>query len=252
MRHLHFDCFSGVAGDMTLGALLDVGASEEALREGLSSLAMGTPFELKIWREARHNIYGNRVAVLVEGEDADALAHKHHGENHEHRHYREIREIITKSELSEDVKALALSIFQKIAEAEARLHDSTVEEVAFHEVGAVDSIVDVVGAAILIRNLNPARITATPLPMGHGFVRCQHGFLPIPAPATLEILRGVPLVDARLPFEFVTPTGAAIIAATAEEYGEFFSMTPSRIGYGIGKRDLKERPNALRVILGES
>lgn len=308
MRHLHFDCFSGIAGDMTIGALLDAGASEDALRRGLAGLRVGQPFELKIWRERRHGIAGNRVAVLVDGQDADELAHRrtrgphpsagaphshehshehghshehrrgihheghehhdpaharshsHHDHAHEHSHdhahehrpYREIRAMISESALGEEVKKLALAIFQRIAVAEAKIHEQPVEEIAFHEVGAIDSIVDVVGAAILIRELAPTRITASPLPMGHGFVRCQHGRMPVPAPATLEILKGVPLYDAKLRFELVTPTGAAIVAATAEQYMAFAPLAPERIGYGLGKLQLEDRPNALRIILGES
>ena len=304
MKHLHFDCFSGISGDMTLGALLDLGASEEraalatVLREGLALLPLPTSFELKIWREPRQSIMGTRVAVLVGGHDADEVAtglhatpHEHHshehdhgseahshdhhdhGHNHHHGHegahahehkhehhqpqehshhaFTHIKAQISSSKLTEDVKHLALQIFQRLAIAEGKLHGQDPEKVEFHEVGAVDSIVDIVGVSLLLRHLNPASISSSPLPMGHGFIKCRHGRMPVPAPATLELLRGIPVYDANMRGELVTPTGAAIIAAVATSFSRFVSFTPQQIGYGMGKNDFADRPNALRVVLGE-
>jgi uncharacterized protein (DUF111 family) len=299
---------------MTLGALLDAGASEAVLRDGLAKLSLPESFELKLWREPRHAIMGTRVGVLVGGHDADEVArgvhhehshdhhdhahqshdhehhhggehsHEHHDHGHEHQEhshehehkseqhshehshqhspedghkhghhpYKKIKAQILGSRLGDDVKEVAIKIFQRLAIAEGKLHGQDPEEVEFHEVGAVDSIVDIVGAAILIRHLNPAVISASPLPMGHGFIRCRHGRMPIPAPATLELLRGAPVYDAGTRGELVTPTGAAIIAALATSFSRFVSITPQQIGYGVGKNDFAERPNVLRVILGES
>jgi uncharacterized protein (TIGR00299 family) protein len=278
VRHLHFDCFSGISGDMTLGALLDAGASETVLREGLALLSLPESFELKTWKEPRHAIVGTRVGVLVGGHDADEVAsgvhdhshshdhshehshdhtHEHHEHKQDHKHdnshhpYKKIKAQILGSKLGDDVKVLALKIFQKLAIAEGKLHGQDPEEVEFHEVGAVDSIVDIVGAAILIRYINPVSVSASPLPMGHGFIKCRHGRMPIPAPATLEILRGIPVYDAGTRGELVTPTGAAIIAAVATSFSRFLTITPQHIGYGMGKNDFVERPNALRVIIGE-
>ena len=307
MRHLHFDCFSGISGDMTLGALLDLDSSSEhptlatVLREGLALLPLPKSFELKIWREPRQSIMGTRVGVLVGGHDADevasglhdhhshehahgseAHAHEHHDHHHDHGHghhhahegahaheaghthehthshqehdhhaFKHIKAQILSSKLTEDVKQLALQIFQRLAIAEGKLHGQDPEEVEFHEVGAIDSIVDIVGASILLRHLNPASISSSPLPMGHGFIKCRHGRMPVPAPATLELLRGIPVYDANMRGELVTPTGAAIIAAVATSFSRFVSVTPQQIGYGMGKNDFADRPNALRVVLGE-
>lgn len=267
---------------MTLGALLDLGASEKKLREGLSLLRLPRSFELKLWKEPRHSIVGTRVAVLVNGHDADELAdkqaqaareaqahshdHSHdHGHSHDHHHshadashnhldhnpFKKIRAQILESALPENVKEITLQIFHKIAVAEGKIHNQSPEEVEFHEVGAIDSIADIVGCAILIDDLAPKSISASPLPMGHGFIRCRHGRMPVPAPATLEILKGVPVYDAQMRGELVTPTGAAIIATLATSFARFIDGTPTQIGYGIGKNNFADRPNALRVILAE-
>ncbi len=163
-----------------------------------------------------------------------------------------IRDLIEKSALRARVKDISQKIFHKLAVAEAKIHGTSVEEISFHEVGAIDAIVDIIGTAILLDAISPERVTASPLPMGHGFVRCAHGRMPVPAPATLEILRNVPLYDAKTAFELVTPTGAAIIATIADEFSHFASIKPQSIGYGLGKRNLSDRPNVLRVIFGES
>jgi pyridinium-3,5-bisthiocarboxylic acid mononucleotide nickel chelatase len=311
VKHLHFDCFSGISGDMTLGALLDLDTNEERagrhngtaletiLREGLALLPLPKSFELKTWREPRQSIMGTRVAVLVGGHDADEVAtglhathephshphggeahsHDHHAHHHDHGHdhqqsahthehthqhahhehshhhdhhaFKHIKAQILSSKLAEEVKHQALQIFQRLALAEGKLHGQDPEEVEFHEVGAVDSIVDIVGVSILLRYLNPFSVSSSPLPMGHGFIKCRHGRMPVPAPATLELLRGIPVYDANMRGELVTPTGAAIIAAVATSFSRFVSFTPQQIGYGMGKNDFADRPNALRVVLGE-
>ena len=174
----------------------------------------------------------------------------HHGEHHEHRNLHDIEHIINNSDLSEKVKKISLDIFGHVARAESKIHNKPVGEVHFHEVGAVDSIVDIVGAAICIEYLNPEYIIASPVEMGGGFVNCAHGTFPVPAPATLEIMKGKPMKLGAVPFETATPTGVAILVALADEFAETLSFTISKTGYGIGHRDT-EIPNVLRVCLGE-
>ncbi|MHB0913964.1 MAG: nickel pincer cofactor biosynthesis protein LarC [Armatimonadota bacterium] len=227
MKTAYFDCFDGISGDMTLGALIDAGADEAALRAELAKL--GLDFELVIGRSTRRGISGVSVEV------------RHH--EHEHRHLPDIERIIGGSALSEGVKARALLIFRRLAEAEGRVHGVPAEHVHFHEVGAVDAIVDIVGVCICLELLGVERIASSPLPLGSGFVECAHGTIPIPAPATVELLSGVP-VYAGGEGETVTPTGAAIIRC-AEDF-EMPQMTLSGVGYGAGARSL------LRVMLGES
>ena len=194
MRILYFDCFSGVSGDMTLAALLDLGLPQEKLRQELAKLGLGN-FSLEIFRGSRSGIAALGLEVKVGPQ-----------EEH-HRHFPDIRKMIETSTLDQSVKEKSLAIFQRLAEAEAKVHGQRVEEVHFHEVGAVDSIVDIVGTAIGIDHFAPERIFSSELPMGRGFVRCQHGRLPVPAPATLEILKGYPIKNVDVEGELVTPTG---------------------------------------------
>jgi len=177
------------------------------------------------------------------------LEHEH--EHHVHRNLNDIEKIICESELSDKVKIISMDIFRRVAQAEAKIHGKSLEEVHFHEVGAVDSIVDIVGAAICIEYLKPDRIIASPVEMGGGFVNCAHGRFPVPAPATLEIMKGKPLKFGAVPFETATPTGVAILAALADEFTEKSAFTILKTGYGIGHRDT-EIPNVLRVCLGET
>jgi uncharacterized protein (TIGR00299 family) protein len=242
MRTLYFDCFSGISGDMTLGALLGIGLPEEKLRGELAKLGVG--FALEIFPGSRNGIAAWGVEVKPE-------PHGHH-HHHPHGHFGEIRKLIETSPLSPEVKRLSLAIFQKVAEAEAKVHNKPIAEVHFHEVGAIDSIVDIVGTAIGIDHFKPARIVSSELPMGWGFVQCQHGRLPLPAPATLEILKGYAVKSANVEGELVTPTGAAIIAALSSGAESFPAMKVETVGYGMGKKEFPDRPNLLRLVLGET
>lgn len=351
---LHFDCFSGVSGDMTLGALLDIGVSLDVLRDGLALLDL-SGYEIHAERRMVGVLDAVKLRVLLHpshpskplepthththvhehgpqhkhthphdhhhdhqhahphehthdhehthehghghdrqhthdhghhdhqhtheyghGHDRQyAHPHGHHQHTHEyghdhqhvheyghhhegsiedgsHRSYADIRSMIERSGLPRGVKERAQAIFLRLAQAEAAVHGMSVEKVSFHEVGAVDSIVDIVGVAIGLEALGIEKVTCSPLPMSRGFVRCQHGRLPLPAPATLEILRGVPVYDSGLSVELVTPTGAAIVAAMAEEFVSFPSFTLQSVGYGAGERQLSDRPNLLRLVLGRS
>lgn len=244
MKILYYDCFAGISGDMNLGAMIDLGVAPDYLLGELKKLDIGA-YEIKITKDNRKGITGTKVEVSA---DSDVCAgHGHHcGE----RTFKDIVDIIGKSDLSAKVKSISLNIFERIAEAEGKIHGCRTEDVHFHEVGAVDSIVDIVGAAVCLDYLQPERIVSSPVELGGGFVRCSHGTLPVPAPATVEILRGIPVKSGAVPYETATPTGAAILAATVDDFTEELYFTPQKIGYGIGQRDT-EIPNVLRVYLGE-
>lgn len=270
MRTLYYDCFSGISGDMNLGALIDVGVDKEYLIKELSKLNLDE-YELKIDKDNRKGITGTKVDVILKhhSHTNSASSHDHHhveyhhisGENHKHchndnnhehnhRNLQDIELIIQKSNLNENIKNISLGIFKKVAEAEAKVHGKTMEEVHFHEVGAVDSIVDIVGAAICFDCLKIDRIKASTVEVGSGFVKCAHGVMPVPAPATVEILKGVPL-RSNLSFEATTPTGAAILAYAVEEFTDSRNFKIDKIGYGIGQKDIGDIPNVLRVYIGE-
>ena len=236
MRIAYFDCFAGISGDMTLGALLDAGADEARLRDELSKLT-GIHFDLEITKVVKQGIEATNVHVIT--------GHERH-----HRRLNDITEVINSSALSDTIKARAINVFRVLAEAEGTVHGTGPEEVHFHEVGAVDAIVDIVGASILMDLLGVEKVYASPLPMGHGFVEAAHGRIPLPAPATVEILRGVPVYDAKIEGELVTPTGAAIVRTLASEFGDMPSMKVESVGYGAGKSDFPF-PNTLRVFVGE-
>ena len=236
-KTLFLDAFSGVAGDMTIAGLVDLGVPFQVVQESVALLGLsGFALELKqTWGGA---IGGTKFDVVVADAQPD-------------RRYRAIDDMLAASSLASGVKALARRIFLRLAEAEAEVHRSTLDSVAFHEVGAVDAIVDIVGAAACFDYL-AADVVASPLPMGRGSVLCQHGVLPLPAPATVACLRGVPTVDAAIEAELVTPTGAAIVASVAREYRAWPNFAPERIGWGFGTRILPDRLNALRVVLGSA
>jgi pyridinium-3,5-bisthiocarboxylic acid mononucleotide nickel chelatase len=265
-KHLHLDCFAGIAGDMFLGAMLDLGVPEAVIRDGLALLPV-TGYELRIGRTRQMSIVGCDVKVVVERaaslpsverpHDHDHH-HDHHHDDHDHDHdsgvhahrtWRSIREMIEASTLSMGVKRRALGIFERVALAEGRLHGVTVDEVAFHEVGAIDSIVDVVGAAVALEHLAPRRISSRPVPLGRGFTRCAHGTLPVPSPAALEILTGARVEDGGAAVELCTPTGAAIVASCVEEFTEMPAGRLVAVGYGAGDMTLPDRPNLLRTML---
>jgi len=238
MKILYYDCFSGISGDMHLGAMIDLGVDPDHLIQELKSLNL-EGYEIKISKDQRKGISGTRVDVVL-------LTHSHH-----HRNLDDISKIINSAGLDQAVKDRSLKMFTKLAKAEAKIHDKKINEVHFHEVGAVDSIVDIVGAAICIEYLNPDRIMASEVELGGGFVKCAHGTFPVPAPATMEILEGVPVRTGAVQFESTTPTGALILACNVDEFGSMKGLSTQKTAYGIGKADL-EIPNVLRVYLAES
>jgi uncharacterized protein (TIGR00299 family) protein len=223
---------------MNLGALVDLGVDPEYLRTELGKLNVAG-FELEVVRDKRKGISGTKVTVLI-----------NNPENEKHRHLRHIKEIIEGSSLSDTIKEKSLAIFMKVAEAEAKVHGIAIEKVHFHEVGALDSIADIVGAAICQEALEVDEIHASPVQLGGGFVKCAHGLMPVPAPATAEIVEGIPVLSGLVDYEATTPTGAAILAATVDCFSEKMEMVPDKTGYGIGQRDGKI-PNVLRVYLAE-
>ena len=232
----YFDCISGISGDMTLGALLDLGVPVEWLQERLKKIPLKA-FDIRVEQILRNGLKAQNVYVDVKDDGKS-------------RNYKEIKLLIEDSPLSEGVKNKSLKIFKRIANAEAKIHQCPVEKVHFHEVGGVDAIVDIVGTALCLKHLGIKKIIASTIPFGRGFVSCSHGTLPIPAPATIEILKDVPVYGTQIENELVTPTGAAIIASIAESFGPIPQMTVEKIGYGAGKNNLGSRPNLLRVITG--
>jgi uncharacterized protein (TIGR00299 family) protein len=233
----YFDCFAGVAGDMVLGALLDAGGSAEALRGGLAGVPVD-PFELEVTRVERGGIGATHVRVRV-------------GRSPVVRTWAYLRGALSEADLPAPVRDRTLAIFGRLAEAEALIHRKPVDQVHFHEVGAVDAVVDVVGSALLLHDLGVTEVWASAVATGTGLVRGEHGMLPVPAPAVLELLRGVPIYSGGVTAELTTPTGAAILAATAGHFAELPPMRVAAVGYGAGDRQHDELPNLLRVVLGE-
>lgn len=310
MKILYYDCFSGISGDMNLGALVDIGVPVEYIKEELNKLKLNNEFKILESKEIKNGIFGTKVKVIdlnnenlhklnMEQENYGSFGHSHkiekdghnhiHSEEHSHKHthehkkeeehshrhthdhkkgeehshnhghhhhghsrnYAQIKEIIKSSSLSQIVKESAIKMFHIVAEAEGKIHNKPLEEVHFHEVGAIDSIVDIVGCAIAIDYLKVDKIISSPIEVGYGTLKCAHGIMPVPAPATTEILKGVDMKSENVPFEATTPTGAAIIKANAEEITYKKNFTIKKIGYGIGEKDNPNMANALRVILGE-
>ncbi|MCP4679482.1 MAG: nickel pincer cofactor biosynthesis protein LarC [Deltaproteobacteria bacterium] len=235
-RILHFDCFSGLAGDMILAALIDLGMPLEVVESAVAKLPLGG-YRIRVEKEKRQSIEATRFFVDVEEGDQP------------HRHFAGIKKMIEDADLEASVKSAAVDIFRIVAEAEARVHGKSVDEVHFHEVGAVDSIIDIVGAAAAIDYFG-ARVTSTPVPLGHGMIHTAHGVIPVPAPATLSILKGVPVEGTEVEAELTTPTGAAVIKNAASEFERFPAMIPEKIGFGAGSRTHETRPGLLRVVLG--
>jgi uncharacterized protein (TIGR00299 family) protein len=252
VKTLYLDCFAGASGDMLVGATLDCGLDFELLRSELLKLGV-EGYELSLKRVHRSGISAAKFDVHLTGESHshDHEHHRHHEHHHKHRGLSEIKQIISSSILSEQVKLRAQTIFQRIGEAEAKIHDLPIETVHFHEVGAIDSIVDIVGACVAFEALKIERIVSSPLHVGSGSFQCAHGTYPAPGPATAELLKGVPIYSRDIEGELVTPTGAAIISTLAESYGPMPMMRIENIGYGAGTRDYPKFPNALRAIIGE-
>ena len=285
MRVLFLDCISGISGDMTVGALCDLGVKPSTFEWELSKLAIGD-FHMHFDRQQRQAIAGVKFAIH-EGathrhehnapcacgghghhheekhqhghhpHDHEHGQHHHHGHAHEAEHahgrtHAEIRALINASDLSPFVKEHALSIFQRIAVAEGKIHGMPPAEVAFHEVGALDSIADIICACVGIEALGIDEVRISELFDGRGWVQCAHGQFPLPCPATLEILAGIPLSQIDEPYEFITPTGAALVAEFGRSFGVMPRLRVEKIGYGIGTRVLPNRPNVLRAVLGET
>jgi uncharacterized protein (TIGR00299 family) protein len=240
MRIAYFDCFSGAGGDMIVASLLDAGADAAALRQGLAGLGL-SGYTFAIERVNKQGIAATRFHVTL---DPNA--------KQPHRHLKHIVEIIDSAKLPDPVRDRAKRIFTRLAEAEARIHGATVEKVHFHEVGAVDAIVDVVGAVLALELLGVERVACSPIPVGSGTLTCSHGVMPVPAPATAELLKGVPIAACDETGELTTPTAAAILTTLASEYGSMPAMTTDRVGYGAGTRDGQKRPNVLRVLIGDA
>jgi uncharacterized protein (TIGR00299 family) protein len=293
MRIAYLDCFSGMSGDMFLGALLDAGVSAQVLERTVAGLNLGA--RLEISRVNRSGITATKVDVLVHGEKelpreqfwaqtelADSHQHTPSGEHphghshkeahaeqhssttpsgagspapHDHRHGRSLREIcaiLEQAVISEGARKTALAMFGALGEAEARIHNRDMESVHFHEVGAVDAVVDIVGAAVGAEALGVDEIVCSALNVGGGTVSCAHGVFPVPAPATVELLRGAPVYSSGIEKELVTPTGAAIVKVLAKRFGAFPEMTIEKSGYGAGARDLPGHPNVVRLTIGEA
>ena len=287
MKTLYLDIFSGISGDMFIGALIDLGVDARKLERELKKLKLdgyhlhvsrqhksaieGVKFDVHLAHEHDHQhepesevrSSGFSLPQLPKGGIPDLRAHEHHhhgdpAHSHEHHHhddnrtFAEIKKLISQSKLSEWVKQKSLAVFQRIAEAEGRIHGMPPEKVHFHEVGAVDSIVDIVGACIGLEMLGQPRVLAAPVVEGVGWINCAHGRFPIPAPATLAILgaRGIGVTQCEEPQELITPTGAALLAEFAESFGPMSGLVAEKIGFGLGTRDNQTRPNVLRAVLG--
>jgi uncharacterized protein (TIGR00299 family) protein len=238
MTLAYFDCFSGISGDMTLGALADAGLSIDALRAELSKL--GLPgYEIRSEKVKRAGLAATKVHVILDNREQPA------------RHLSDIGKLITASSLSSTVKEKSIKVFERLARAEAAVHGTTADNVHFHEVGAVDAIVDIVGSVIGLEMLGITRIAGSPLNLGSGEIKTSHGTLPVPAPATIELLKGVPSYGSSVPFELTTPTGAAILSTLGSAFGPMPQMKISQIAHGAGDKDFPGRPNVLRLMVGE-
>jgi uncharacterized protein (TIGR00299 family) protein len=280
MKILYYDCFSGISGDMNLGAMIDLGVDSNYFLSELKKLNINE-YSVEFVADQRKGITGTRAIVKIESHHEHSHGSAGHNHNHSHSHnpsgrlqnlkskdftlsngdehphhvhgrnFSDIKLLLQKSGLSDKVKVLSINIFRRIAEAEAKIHGKSVDEVHFHEVGAVDSIVDIVGAAICIDYLKPDKIFASAIELGGGFVKCAHGTFPVPAPATTEILKGIPVKLGAVNKETTTPTGAAILAELVDEFKDNPDLKILKIAYGIGYND-NPIPNVLRVFLAES
>ncbi|RFU70130.1 LarC family nickel insertion protein [Peribacillus saganii] len=265
MRLLYLDCFSGISGDMMVGALIDAGASPEHIEQELKKIPV-SGYALNWSRVVKQGISATKFDVTLDDQEEVDHDHDHHDHNHHHHHhgsevshshhahshYSDILRMIEESALDEKVKERSKEIFAPIAASEAKIHNIPLESVHFHEVGAIDSIVDIVAAAIALEELEIDKIVSSPVPLGSGHIHCAHGVYPVPAPATLDMLVNVPIAQSSLKYELTTPTGAGIIASQAESFGPLPSMTVTAVGYGAGTRDIPGKPNVLRVVVGEA
>ncbi|MFN9986007.1 MAG: nickel pincer cofactor biosynthesis protein LarC [Pirellula sp.] len=237
MRIAYFDCFSGISGDMCLAALIDSGASLERVQRAVESFQLGVSLSVTAIR--KHAFRGLSLQIQ-------------HPDEHVHRNLSDIHSLIGRGDLTPGARELAMRVFERIARAEAKVHGTTIDRVHFHEVGAIDSIVDIVGISVAWDELQIQHAVASPVPTGTGHTRIAHGLVSIPAPATAELLANIPIAACSLPMEMTTPTGAAVLRELVSDYGPLPPMQVGRIGYGAGTRDLEDRPNLLRILIGES
>jgi len=236
MKIAYFDCFSGISGDMILGALVDAGLDINYLKKEFEKLSL-SGYDVTARKVEKNHIFGTKVEIIVK-------------ERQRHRYLKDINGIIDNSELSGEVKKLSKRIFLRLAEAEGKVHNVDINKIHFHEVGAVDSILDVVGTSIGLEKLNIKRVYSSHLPLSRGFIKSSHGVIPLPAPATAELIKGVPVYSMNVDGELVTPTGAAIITTLTDDFGEMPLMKVDKVGYGAGRSDF-EQPNLLRIFVGE-
>ena len=239
MKIAYLDCFSGISGDMFIGALIDAGLPLEELRKVLQGLPL-EGYSLEATREERNHLFGTRFKVKVSRDPQP------------HRRFSDIRDLIRAGNLSPSVRDKSIAIFESIAVEEGKIHGCSVEEVHFHEVGAIDSIVDIVGSVLGMEYLGIGTACASSLPLGLGFVETAHGRIPLPAPATVALLRGIPVYDSGLKEELVTPTGAALVKGLVHSFGPLPPMVIEKVGYGVGSRNLADRPNLLRILIGQA
>ncbi len=287
MKTLYLDCFSGISGDMMIGALIDAGGDYHYLTKELKKLKIEDEYELKIEKVVKNGISATKFDVILthtlskpKGDDHSHAHHHeqshseeneqehthhyhvaqehhsnhghshHHAHHHAHRTFTSIVHLIEESTLSAFVKETAIKVFRLIGEAEAKIHGVSIENVHFHEVGAVDSIIDIVGTAILLEYLQIEKVVSSPVPVGTGHIHIDHGVYPVPAPATLEILKGIPLQKSSLKGELTTPTGAAFLKALVDCFSVLPSMVIEKVGYGAGSKNYSDHPNVLRVMIG--
>ena len=237
MRVAHFDCFSGISGDMTLAALFDAGVPTEPVLAGIASL--GLPIQIEIEKVRKGGFAATQIHVEAPDQE-------------EHRFLPDVEAILARGKLTDKQRTLALNIFRRLAQAEAAVHGLPVEKVHFHEVGALDSIADIAGSAIALDLLGVEKFTSASVPTGSGTVKCEHGVMPVPTPATAELLKGVPLRPSPIKSELTTPTGAAILTTIVQEWIETPAMTIDKIGIGAGRKEFMEQPNILRLFVGDA
>jgi uncharacterized protein (TIGR00299 family) protein len=256
-RILYFDCFNGASGDMVLGALLDAGLPLEELRRALGSLALEGA-SVSATRVLRAGVSATKFLAEEHGHNTHTREHDHHSHDHGHAHdhahrsLAEISALIERSALSPAAQARAKELFHRLGEAEAAIHQIPIEKIHLHEVGALDSIIDIVGAVFALEWFHADRFISSPLNVGGGMVNSAHGHFPVPAPATVKLLAGAPVYSSGVQSELVTPTGALLVTSYATAFGPVPAMTIDRVGYGAGDRDLPDTPNVLRVLVGES
>ena len=241
-RVIYFDCFSGISGDMILGAFVNLGVDIKEIQSWLKSLNL-KDYKLNSREVKRNGFVGTKVNVVL---------NKTSQKSHCARSFNDIKRLIEKSDLPQIVKFNSIEIFQRIGKVEAKVHGTTINKIHFHEVGAIDSIIDIVGGSLAVNLLDPDLIISSPINTGEGVVKCGHGILPVPAPATLELLKGIPCYSSGVEKELTTPTGAAFIGHFAGEFGSLPNMDVLSTGYGAGTHDIKNIPNLLRVVLGKS